>query len=87
LRIAPKEGVTNELGKELFAHTSPVYVTDEGKRRFDPAVAEEMLGEVEANWRAIERQGKFSNDTEKAVVAAVYTEAMETLRAWLAERR
>ena len=62
-------------------------MTDEGERRFDPAVAEEMLAEVEAGWKAIEEQGKFSNETEKSVVAAVYTEAMETLQSWIAERQ
>lgn len=38
LRIPTGAG-SNELGKPLFAHTSPVYLEIDGRRRFRPAVA------------------------------------------------
>src|SRR5262249_51463849 len=42
LRIAQNSG-QNELGKPLFAHTSPIYLTVNGQRLFRPDVARGLL--------------------------------------------
>ena len=70
----------NELGRDLFSHTSPVYVTVAGKSRFDTAVARQLLAEMETNRRAIRRHGKFAGAIELARVLDVYSDAIVVLR-------
>ena len=79
LRIQAKDGVTNELGRPLFAHTNPVYLTVEGQRRFDAQLAREMIEEMKAGLTTIENQGSFAADGERAVVRAVYDEGIGIL--------
>ncbi len=79
LRIQAKDGIINELGEPLFAHTSPVYLTVDGRRRFDAQVAREMIEEMKAGLAAIEEQGAFAADSERAVVGAIYAEGTEIL--------
>ncbi|MBI3467300.1 MAG: CehA/McbA family metallohydrolase [Planctomycetes bacterium] len=70
----------NELGQPLFAHTSPIYVELGGKAVFDPAVAKDLLAEVERNRSLIAQEALFANDDERAAVLDVHTRAIETLR-------
>jgi len=87
LRIAPREGVTNELGQSLFAHTSPVYVSVEGRLRFDAQVARAMITEMREAMVTIDEQGTFATDGESTLVRAVYLEAIAIVEGWLAEGR
>ncbi|HUG91812.1 MAG TPA: CehA/McbA family metallohydrolase [Planctomycetaceae bacterium] len=70
----------NELGQDLFAHTSPVYVEVARRRYFDAAVARELLNDMEASRQTITAKGTFADEQEKARVLDVYGDAMEVLR-------
>jgi hypothetical protein len=70
----------NELGRDLFSHTSPIYVTVAGKSRFDSAVARQLLAEMAANRRIIAEKGKFADAVERARVLDVYSDAIAGLR-------
>eukprot|EP00913_Durusdinium_trenchii_P008970 g8436.t1 len=58
----------NELGRELFAHSSAIHVTIAGKSRFDTAVARRLLAEMIANQKSIAKHGKFADKQERARV-------------------
>ena len=75
----------NEYGRELFSHTSAIFVDVAGKRVFDRGVAEELLAEMSRNRRLIEGRAKFADDHERAKVLTVYDEAIENLKARLGE--
>ena len=70
----------NELGRDLFSHTSPIYVTVAGKSRFDSAVARQLLAEMLANRRIIAEKGKFADAVERGRVLDVYSDAIAALR-------
>lgn len=71
----------NELGYQLFAHTSPVYVEVGGKRVFDVEAAEAMLKQIEEGQSAIQKQGVFSDPEAGQKLLAMYREAAAELRA------
>jgi hypothetical protein len=70
----------NELGHDLFSHTSPVFVTVAGKSRFDAAVARQLLAEMVDNRRIIAEKGKFADAVERGRVLDVYSDAIGALR-------
>jgi len=70
----------NEMGQELFAHTSPVYVTVAGKGAFDVEAAQGLLRQVEEAQAAIRAQGRFSDPRAAAGVQALYEQAARDLR-------
>jgi hypothetical protein len=70
----------NELGQQLFAHTSPVYVDFQGKRMRDVEAALALLRQVEEARAAIRSQGAFSDDDAANRVLALYDEAAKDLR-------
>ena len=76
-----RRGGQNELGKPLFAHTSPIYVTVNGQRLFRPDVARGLLSEMEAGQAQINAKGTFANDLEREAVLRVYREASAALKA------
>jgi len=78
LRI-PRNVAKNELDKELFAHTSPIYVEVAGRRILRPEVAEELIHEVENNMAKISSLGVF-NTGEEQTVLAVHEEAISSLK-------
>lgn len=85
VRIASK--TRNELGGELFAHTSPVYV-DVGDRR--PFVVEDALALLKLIEQArdeIPKQGKFSSPEKREELLAGYQEAAELLAKRIGERK
>src|SRR5262249_32152312 len=49
----------NELGYQLFAHTSPIYVELAGKTIFDADSAQALLRQIEEGQAAISKQGQF----------------------------
>ncbi len=85
----------NELGRELFAHTSPIYVEVAGNGIFDKKIARELLAKMRSNRQAILDQAKQikgvgDKRTETkldalalARVLDVYEDGIETLRAKL----
>lgn len=71
----------NELDNQLFAHTSPVYVDVEGRRRFDPDAAEALSKRLEESRAAVAAKGTFTSGRAKAELLAVYAAAADDLRA------
>lgn len=66
----------NELGYQLFAHTSPVYVQLGGKTIFDGAAADALQKQIEEGRAAIEKQALFSNPQAGKKLLALYDEAL-----------
>jgi len=69
----------NEYGKELFSHTSPIYIEVAEQAHFDLAAARELLAEMQQNTRLIDKQSKFADPQERASVLSVYGEAIEII--------
>lgn len=69
----------NELDRQLFAHTSPVYVDFAGKRVFDVAAAELMLKRMELAREEIGKRGKFADDAARGRLLAIYEETTKDL--------
>jgi len=76
----------NEYGGNLFAHTSPIYVTLQGQGVFDSATAQGLIVEMNSDWQKIEQQAKFANAVERERVERVYREGIEVLEQKLRER-
>jgi hypothetical protein len=65
----------NELDRQLFAHTSPVYVDFAGKRVFDVETGGLLLRRMEEAREAIRSRGKFGDDAARDKILAIYDEA------------
>jgi hypothetical protein len=79
LRI-PLETGNNEFGKQLYAHTSPIYIEVNGRRIFDRQVAQELITEMDDNIRSIEKVGVFANQEERTAVLNVHRQGIEILQ-------
>ncbi len=55
----------NEYGRELFAHTSAVYVRLAGRDVFDVSAAQSLLDEMKSSREFIREKAKFANDDER----------------------
>ena len=85
LRVAPDKTRTNILGQPLFAHTSPVFITFQGKSRFNPVVARATLAEIQGGMNSVKMQARFASDAEKEAVLSVYREGAENIRGRIKE--
>ena len=88
MRIGPsadEQDLKNELGRPLFAHTSPVYLTLQGERIFQYEIARELVGELRSSVLEIEAKGTFERDAQSERVLAVYHTAIEQLERRLAK--
>ena len=74
----------NALGRELFAHTSPIYVELGGQTLFDRDVARELLATMTSHLEAIEKNGKFTDAAARARVLDVHREGISLLKKRLA---
>lgn len=79
LRIPPT-AAHSELGKPLFAHTSPIYVSVKGQRLFRSEVAKGILAEMEASLKFIESKAVFANTQEREAVLRVYRDAIKAFQ-------
>ncbi len=79
LRV-PLDAGNNEFDRQIFAHTSPIYVEIAGRRIFRSDVARELIGEIKQNIETINEKGKFANDGERDKVLEVHRRGMEILR-------
>ncbi len=66
----------NLIGRELFAHTSPIYVTVNGKKIFDVTTATEILATMKQHAAAIRTNGKFLDNSARARVLDVHRQAI-----------
>ncbi len=80
LRVNPENGVTNEFQRQIFAHTSPVYVNTSRGELFHPETAHLMIKEIQSDLAVIEAEGVFATSTEKETVSALYEEAIRALQ-------
>ena len=71
---------TNVLGKELFSHTSAVYVEVGGRSRFDKTVAETLIAEMRTSRTVISKNGTFADNQERARVLDVYTDGIAAMK-------
>lgn len=69
----------NEYGRELFSHTSPIYLKWEGKTKFDLNQAQAFLKEMQQNREKIAKQFLFADNHERAQVLDVYSDGIEKL--------
>ena len=72
--------VKNEFDKTLFAHTSPVYVTYQGRDVFDVEAALALIRQVEEGQAAIKAKGHFSTPAAEKALLALYDDAARELR-------
>jgi hypothetical protein len=76
----------NELGRELYSHTSPVYVRVARRSVFDPRVARELLEKMKKGRAVVVEQGRFEDDLAKARVLDVYDDGIAVLERRLQAR-
>jgi hypothetical protein len=65
----------NEFGRQLFAHSSPVYVDLAGKRAFEVESARGLQKELEEAREAIRKRGHFSTPGARDKVLALFEQA------------
>ena len=70
----------NELGKPLFAHTSPIYVEVAGRRHFNETIARQLLANMQANSESAAKQATFADAQERQRVLDVYRDAIAAFR-------
>ncbi len=69
----------NEYGRELFAHTSAIYVNLAGRGVFDVTAAASLLEEMKTSREFIRGHAKFANDEERDAVLRVYDEGIRRM--------
>lgn len=77
----------NELGRNLFAHTSAIYVNVGGSGFFDESVARELLAETEADRDFVAENGQFADTQERQRVLDVYRDGISAIRTHINRRR
>jgi hypothetical protein len=77
----------NEFDRQLYAHTSPVYVEVAGRRVFDVEAARGLLRLVEEAQAEIRGRGQFSSPEARARLLARYEEAARDLNARMNQRQ
>ena len=71
---------TNELGGELFSHTSPIYFVFKGQKVFRLDAAAVLLQDMEQSLDDVIAQARFANNVEAEEVVRVYRKAIAVLR-------
>lgn len=79
LRIEPDDARVNELGRPLFAHTSPIYIEVGGKTIFDIETAKQLVAEMKDSVETIKSLGKFTSDATRAQLLSVYETEIQKL--------
>jgi len=74
-----KQTPLNEYGRELFSHTSPVYLVWEGQARFEIKQAKKLLAEMQQSREKIANRFVFADKQEQATVLDVYSDGIEQL--------
>ena len=85
LRISTK--ANNEFGRQLFGHTSPIYITVDGKSIRIKDEVEYLMKQMEDARKTIATQSFFATKEERERVLSIYTRGMETLRGPVASVR
>jgi hypothetical protein len=80
LAVRVSAQVNNEFGCELFAHTSPIYVTVGGKAIRQPEEVAYLLKQMEDAKQVIAAKALFASPKEREAVLSVYERGIRTLR-------
>ncbi|MDA0835508.1 MAG: CehA/McbA family metallohydrolase [Planctomycetota bacterium] len=70
----------NELGRELYSHTSPIYVTVNGKPHRDPAAIASLIVHVEESLKYIPANGVYTDNAGRETILSLYRQTMEELK-------
>lgn len=70
----------NELGAQLFGHTSAVYVEIGGSTIFKPKAARELIADMNKAMGAIREKASFAKDEQVDEILSVYRKACTDLR-------
>jgi len=70
----------NEYGREIFSHTSPVYIEIDELKHFDMETARQLLMEMELHRDFINDKFEFSDAHERAHVLQVYDDGIRALQ-------
>jgi hypothetical protein len=76
----------NELDRQLFAHTSPVYVDLAGERVFDVETARLLLRRMEQAREEIRANGQFTDAIARDKILAIYDDTTKDLVKRIASR-
>ena len=76
----------NELDRQLYAHTSPIYVDVGGKRVFDIEAARALQKLMEDARTDIQKLGKFSDNPARDRILAIYADTAADLAKRINER-
>jgi hypothetical protein len=86
LRV-PRQAGQNEFGRELFAHTSPIYVEVGGRPIFRADVAQQLVAEMAASQEVIKSKAVFADERERQAVMGVYQDAVDGLKRRIEQNR
>ena len=75
----PREAGQSELGRQLFAHTSPIYIAVAGKQIFRADVAKAMIDELTASKQTIGKKGVFADALARQGIMQIYDDAIADL--------
>lgn len=70
----------NEYGREVFSHTSPVYIEIDGRKHFDLKTAQQLLSEMHLHRDLIDEMNEFADAHERAHVLTVYDDGIRALQ-------
>ncbi len=71
----------HEFDRQLYAHTSPVYLEFAGRRVFELEAARYLLDQLDEACQGIRAFGKFSSSASLQRILVLYEQAAENLRA------
>jgi hypothetical protein len=78
LRVSTQ--ANNEFGRQLFAHTSPIYIKVGGKAIRQPEEVAYLLKQLEDAKQDIATRALFASPKEREAVLSVYEKGIRTLR-------
>lgn len=70
----------NELGRELYSHTSPIYVTVAGQPHRDAKAIAGLIAHVEESLKYIPEKGVYMDNASRETILSLYRETLEELR-------
>ncbi|GAB5458783.1 MAG: hypothetical protein Hens3KO_18130 [Henriciella sp.] len=77
----PWETQKNVFGETIRAHSSAIYFTQNGQKRFSVDTALGLISEMKFGMRRIESLGRFASDEDKQTVLKIYRDAIAELEA------
>lgn len=80
LAVRVSTQVNNEFGRQLFAHTSPIYIKVRGKVIRRPEEVAYLIKQMEDAKQEIAAKALFASPKEREEVLSVYEKAIRTLR-------